>query len=36
MEAARPIATVATSLLIHCMVSKIDMPALTEPPGELM
>ncbi len=31
-----PMATVATSLGIHCMTSKIAMPAVTEPPGELM
>ena len=36
MEAARPIATVATSLLIHCMVSKMAMPESTDPPGLLM
>ncbi len=36
IEAARPIATVATSFDIHCMVSKIAMPESTEPPGELM
>ena len=28
--------TVATSLGTHCMVSKIAMPAVTDPPGELM
>ena len=36
MEAASPMATVATSLLIHCMVSKMAIPESTEPPGLLM
>ena len=36
IEAARPMATVDTSGSIHCMVSKIAMPADTDPPGELM
>ena len=36
IEAAIPIATVATSLGTHCMVSKIAMPAVTDPPGLLM
>ena len=36
MEAASPIATVATSLLIHCMVSNMAMPESTDPPGLLM
>ena len=31
-----PIATVATSLGIHFIVSKIAMPAVIEPPGLLM
>ena len=30
------VVTVATSLGTHCMVSKIAIPAVTEPPGELM
>ena len=34
--AASPMHSVETSGLMNCMVSKIDMPALTEPPGELM
>ena len=34
--AARPMQSVDTSGLMNCMVSKIDMPALTLPPGELM
>jgi len=31
-----PMHRVLTSGLMNCMVSKIDMPALTLPPGELM
>jgi hypothetical protein len=36
MLAAMPMHSVDTSGLMNCMVSKIDMPALTLPPGELM
>ena len=36
MLAAKPRHMVDTSGLMNCMVSKIDMPALTLPPGELM
>ena len=36
MLAAMPMHSVETSGLMNCMVSKIDMPALTLPPGELM
>jgi hypothetical protein len=31
-----PIAIVATSFLMYCIVSYTAMPALIEPPGELM
>ena len=30
------VATVATSFLMKCMVSYIAIPAVTDPPGELM
>jgi hypothetical protein len=36
MLAANPVHRVDTSGLMKFMVSKIAMPALTEPPGELM
>jgi len=36
MLAAMPMHRVDTSGLMKFMVSKIDMPALTEPPGELI
>jgi hypothetical protein len=36
MLAAMPMHSVETSGLTNCIVSKIDRPALTEPPGELM
>ncbi len=36
MLAAMPVHRVETSGLMKFMVSKIAMPALTEPPGELM
>ena len=36
MEAAMPMHSVDTLGLMNCMVSKIDIPALTLPPGELM
>ncbi len=36
MLAAMPVHKVETSALMKFMVSKIAMPALTEPPGELM
>ena len=36
MLAAIPTQSVDTSGLMNCMVSKIAMPAETEPPGELM
>ena len=36
MLAAKPMHMVETSGLMNCMVSKIDIPALTLPPGELM
>ena len=36
MLAARPMHSVDTSGLTNCIVSKIDKPALTLPPGELM
>ena len=36
MLAAMPMHSVDTSGLMNCMVSKIDSPALTLPPGELM
>lgn len=36
MLAARPMASVLTSLGINRMVSKMARPAETEPPGELM
>ena len=36
MLAARPIASVLTSLGMSRIVSMIARPALTEPPGELM
>ena len=36
MLAAMPMHSVETSGLMNCIVSKIDMPALTLPPGELM
>ncbi len=36
MLAAMPMHSVETSGLMKFIVSKIDMPALTEPPGELM
>ena len=36
MLAAIPMHSVDTWGLMKFMVSKIDMPALTEPPGELM
>jgi hypothetical protein len=36
MLAAIPMQSVDTSGLMNCIVSKIDRPALTEPPGELM
>ena len=36
MLAAMPMQSVETSGLMNCMVSKIDMPADTLPPGELM
>ena len=36
MLAAMPMHSVETSGLMNCIVSKIDRPALTEPPGELM
>ena len=36
MLAAMPMHKVETSGLMKFMVSKIAMPALTEPPGELM
>jgi len=36
MLAAMPVHSVDTSGLMKFMVSKIAMPALTEPPGELM
>jgi len=36
MLAAMPIHRVDTAGLMKFMVSKIAMPALTEPPGELM
>ncbi len=36
MLAARPMHSVETSGLMKFIVSKIDMPALTLPPGELM
>ena len=36
IEAAMPTHSVETSGLMNCMVSKIAMPADTDPPGELM
>ena len=36
MLAAMPKHMVETSGLMNCIVSKIDRPALTDPPGELM
>jgi hypothetical protein len=36
MLAAMPMHSVDTSGLMNCMVSKIAMPAVTLPPGELM
>ena len=36
MEAASPVATVATSGWTYSMVSKMAIPAVTEPPGLLM
>ncbi len=36
MDAANPIATVATSFSMNAIVSKIASPAEIEPPGELM
>jgi hypothetical protein len=36
MLAAMPVHSVDTSGLMNCMVSKIAMPAVTLPPGELM
>ncbi len=36
IEAANPTAHVATSGLISCIVSWMAIPAVTEPPGELM
>ncbi|MCY1549995.1 hypothetical protein D9M68_862070 [compost metagenome] len=36
MLAAMPMHSVDTSDLMKFMVSKIAMPALTDPPGELM
>ena len=35
-DAAMPTHSVETSGLMNCMVSKIAIPADTEPPGELM
>ncbi len=36
IDAAMPIAVVATSHGIRFIVSKMAMPSVTEPPGELM
>lgn len=36
MEAASPIQTVLTSARHICIASYIPMPAVTDPPGELM
>lgn len=36
IEPAKPSARVATSLRMYRIVSYTAMPALTEPPGELM
>ncbi|MNC70630.1 hypothetical protein D3C75_1214630 [compost metagenome] len=36
MLAARPVHRVDTSGLTNCMVSKMAIPAYTDPPGELM
>ena len=36
MLAAMPMHSVETCGLMNCIVSYTDMPALTEPPGELM
>ena len=36
MLAAMPTQIVETSGFTNCIVSKIAIPALTEPPGELM
>ena len=36
IDAAMPTHSVDTSGLMNCMVSKIAIPADTEPPGELM
>lgn len=36
MDAAKPIATVATSQGMNCIMSYSAIPADTDPPGELM
>src|SRR5450830_62106 len=36
IDAARPVHSVDTCGLMNCIVSKIAIPADTEPPGELM
>lgn len=36
MEAQNPMAMVTTSFLMYCIVSYTAIPAVTDPPGELM